>query len=78
MRSFFQAGGRLIDSSPMYGSAQEVIGYCLHKIGRPAQLFAADKVWISGAAEGRIQIKKSHELWGLAYFDLLQVHNLLS
>jgi diketogulonate reductase-like aldo/keto reductase len=78
MRAFFQAGGRLIDSSPMYGSAQDVIGYGLKKIGRPANLFAADKVWISSGAEGRAQIEESRQLWGIPRFDLLQVHNLLS
>ncbi len=78
MRSFFQAGGRLIDSSPMYGSAQEVIGYGLKKLGHPAQLFAADKVWISDGDEGRSQIEESRRLWGIPRFDLLQVHNLLS
>jgi len=78
MRNFFQAGGRLIDSSPMYGSAQEVIGYGLKKIGRPAELFAADKVWISGGDEGGNQMEESRRHWGIPRFDLLQVHNLLS
>ena len=62
MRAFFQAGGRLIDSSPMYGSAQEVIGYGLAKLGRPAGLFAADKVWIGDGAEGRAQMETSRRL----------------
>lgn len=78
MRAFFQAGGRLIDSSPMYGSAQEVIGYGLKKLGRPADLFAADKVWISGNGEGRAQMERSRRLWDIPRFDLMQVHNLLS
>ncbi|HSJ78406.1 MAG TPA: aldo/keto reductase [Erythrobacter sp.] len=78
MRNFFLAGGRLIDSSPMYGSAQEVIGYGLRKLGRPAQLFAADKVWISDGSEGRAQIETSRRRWGVPRFDLLQVHNLRS
>lgn len=78
MRAFFQAGGRLIDSSPMYGSAQDVIGYALKKIGRPANLFAADKVWIAGEDEGRMQMDASRRLWGIPRFDLMQVHNLLS
>lgn len=78
MRNFFQAGGRLLDSSPMYGSAQEVIGYCLKKIGRPAELFAADKVWISDRVEGRSQMEKSRQHWDIPHFDLMQVHNLLS
>ena len=78
MRAFFQAGGRLIDSSPMYGSAQEVIGYGLKKLGAPKTLFAADKVWIADSAEGRVQIENSRRLWGIPRFDLVQVHNLLS
>lgn len=77
MRNFFLHGGRLIDSSPMYGSAQEVIGYGLNKLGRPASLFSADKVWISGGDEGPGQIEQSRRLWGVPRFDLLQVHNLL-
>ena len=78
MRNFFQAGGRLIDSSPMYGSAQEVIDYGLAKLGRPAGLFAADKVWIGNGAEGRAQMETSRRLWGVPRLDLMQVHNLLS
>jgi diketogulonate reductase-like aldo/keto reductase len=78
MRAFFLAGGRLIDSSPMYGSSQEVIGYGLRKLGRPADLFAADKVWIADGDEGRAQIERSRRLWGIPRFDLMQVHNLVS
>jgi diketogulonate reductase-like aldo/keto reductase len=78
MRNFFLHGGRLIDSSPMYGSAQEVIGYGLNKLGRPANLFSADKVWISDGADGPGQIEQSRRLWGVPRFDLLQVHNLLA
>lgn len=77
MRAFFLAGGRLIDSSSMYGSSQEVIGFGLKKIGRPANLFAADKVWISDGAAGRAQIERSRRNWGIPRFDLIQVHNLL-
>lgn len=78
MRAFFAAGGRLIDSSPMYGSAQEVIGDGLAKLGRPAGLFAADKVWIGDGAAGRAQMETSRRLWGIPRFDLMQVHNLLA
>ena len=46
MRAFFAAGGRMIDSSPMYGSSQPVIGYGLKKFGAP-NLFSAEKVWTS-------------------------------
>lgn len=78
MRRFFEAGGRMIDSSPMYGSAQQVIGAGLQSLGKPAQLFAADKVWIAASARGPEQVKISRRHWGIAQFDLLQVHNLLA
>ncbi|WP_316977077.1 aldo/keto reductase [Shumkonia mesophila] len=78
MAAFFQAGGRVIDSSPMYGSSQAVIGYGLGKLGRPSGLFSADKVWTSSGAEGPGQIEDSRGLWGVPRFDLLQVHNLLA
>jgi diketogulonate reductase-like aldo/keto reductase len=78
MRAFFAAGGRLIDSSPMYGSSQDVIGYGRKKLGGPDRLFAADKVWIGSGARGPAQIENSRRLWGVRKFDLLQVHNLLS
>lgn len=78
MRAFFAAGGRLIDSSPMYGAAQEVIGYGLEKLGLPAGLFSADKVWTPFGAAGRAQVAQSARRWGIPRFDLLQVHNLLA
>jgi diketogulonate reductase-like aldo/keto reductase len=78
MRNFFRAGGRVIDSSPMYGSAQAVIGYGLRKLGRPRDLFAADKVWTSSAAEGPAQIEQSRRDWAVPRFDLVQVHNLVA
>jgi diketogulonate reductase-like aldo/keto reductase len=78
MRSFFALGGRLIDSSPMYGSSQAVIGYGLSRLGRPTGLFSADKVWTSSGSEGPEQIEESRAHWGVRRFDLLQVHNLLA
>ncbi len=78
MRHFFDAGGRLIDTSPMYGSSQAVIGQGLAKLDRPPGLFSADKVWISSGGRGPEQIERSRRLWGVPRFDLLQVHNLLS
>ena len=77
MRAFFSAGGRLIDSSPMYGSSQPVIGYGLRRIGAPSPVFSADKVWTSSGSDGPEQIEASRRHWGVARFDLLQVHNLL-
>lgn len=78
MRNFFQLGGRVIDSSPMYGSAQAVIGEGLKTLGMPKELFAATKVWISEGPAGPKQIEESRGLWGVPRFDLLQVHNLLT
>src|SRR6266571_1738255 len=78
MRAFFQEGGRLIDSSPMYGSSQEVIGYGLKKLNNPSQLFSADKVWISSGTRGPQQIEESRRHWGVTRFDLLEVHNVMS
>lgn len=75
--AFFESGGTLIDSSPMYGSAQSVIGDALARI-RDARPFAADKVWIAGGSRGPAQIDESRGLWRIERFDLLQVHNLLS
>ncbi len=77
MRAFFAAGGRMIDSSPMYGSSQAVIGHGLARIGGNPPLFAADKVWVGSGARGPAQIEESRRHWNLARFDLLQVHNLL-
>jgi diketogulonate reductase-like aldo/keto reductase len=76
MAAFFEAGGRMIDSSPMYGSAQPVIGYGLNKLGQPKPLFSAEKVWTSG--DGPSQIEETRALWGVPRFDLLQVHNLVA
>jgi diketogulonate reductase-like aldo/keto reductase len=78
MGAFFRAGGRMIDSSPMYGSSQSVIGDGLKTLGRPSSLFSADKVWISSGSRGPGQIEESRAQWGVRRFDLLQVHNLLA
>lgn len=78
MRAFFEAGGRLIDSSPIYGSAEAVIGAGWATLGRPPALFAATKVWSGDAASGRAQIEESFRLWGVERFDLLHIHNLLA
>jgi diketogulonate reductase-like aldo/keto reductase len=63
MKAFVEAGGRLIDSSPMYGSSQEVVGDGLRKEGLAPRVFAADKVWTSSGASGRAQIEESRRRW---------------
>jgi diketogulonate reductase-like aldo/keto reductase len=76
MRQFFLAGGRMIDSSPMYGSSQPVIGAGLARLQAQAQVFSAEKVWTSGSGTAQVEASRRH--WGVAQFDLLQVHNLLA
>jgi diketogulonate reductase-like aldo/keto reductase len=78
MRAFFAGGGRMIDSSPMYGSSQDAIGHGLAKLQMPPSLFSADKVWTGSGHRGPSQIEESRRRWGVARFDLLQVHNLLA
>jgi len=77
LRAFFDAGGALVDCSPMYLSAQEVIGHCLARLPDTSALFAATKVWTMTRALGIQQMEASRRLWGVERFDLMQVHNLL-
>lgn len=76
-QTFFDMGGGMIDSSPMYGSAQEVIGRLLPKVTGKKNLFAATKVWIKGKKAGIEQMEESRRLWGIKQFDLMQIHNLV-
>jgi diketogulonate reductase-like aldo/keto reductase len=75
LRAFFDAGGRLVDSSPMYGASEETLGAAMP--ANAGALFAASKVWTMGAAAGRRQMENSRALWKVKRFDLLEVHNLL-
>jgi diketogulonate reductase-like aldo/keto reductase len=76
MRIFFAGQGALVDSSPMYGSAESVLGEILAKLGPPEQLFAATKVWTYGAEAGVEQMQESSRRMGVPVFDLMQIHNL--
>jgi diketogulonate reductase-like aldo/keto reductase len=77
MRHFFNAGGTLIDSSPMYGSSQPAIGYALKKLAKENSVFAADKVWTWEHESGPEQMQRSRQYWQVDRFDLMQVHNLV-
>lgn len=77
LREFFAHGGGMIDSSPMYGSSQNVVGYGLEQLGHPDSVISADKVWTSDGDEGPAQIRESLSEWRIPRFNLLQVHNLL-
>ncbi len=76
LRTFFEEGGQLVDSSPMYGSSEEVLGYALQRIDSPP-LFSATKVWTRGRRSGEEQMARSRRLWGVDRFDLMQIHNLV-
>jgi diketogulonate reductase-like aldo/keto reductase len=78
LRAFFESGGGMIDSSPMYGTSEEVIGYSLARIADTRTLFAATKVWTPLQWYGVRQMQRSERLWGQGPFDLMQVHNLWS
>lgn len=78
LQAFFAGGGRLIDSSPMYGSAEEVLGHLLPGQPGAASLFSATKVWTPLGVHGPVQMQRSLDLWGLKRCDLMQVHNLLN
>jgi len=76
MQTFFDRGGTLIDSSPMYGSSEAMVGYGLARTKRSA-FFSASKVWTMFKPLGVSQMETSRKLWGVERFDLMQVHNLL-
>jgi len=76
LQSFFNKSGVLVDSSPMYGTSQAVIGKLLKQINSTEHLFSATKVWTYGEQEGIKQMEQSRKLWGVNKFDLMQIHNL--
>jgi aryl-alcohol dehydrogenase-like predicted oxidoreductase len=75
LQAFFDGGGTLVDSSPMYGAAEEVLGELLPRTRRHG-VFAATKVWTDGRQAGVEQLERSLGLWGVPRFDLVQIHNL--
>lgn len=78
VRAFVESGGRVIDSSPMYGSSQAVIGYALGRDRLASRVFSADKVWTSAGSAGRPQLDETRRRWGIDRLDLAQVHNLVN
>jgi diketogulonate reductase-like aldo/keto reductase len=77
LEAFFKGGGRLIDSSPMYGFAQQLLGQTLPKAQGHEHLFSATKVWTMGKDNGTEQMRQSMQLWGLPTIDLMFIHNML-
>ncbi len=77
LKIFVESGGKLIDSSPMYGSSEEVVGALAQKLGLHPSLFVATKVWTSGERDGIAQMNSSSKLLKSPKLDLMQVHNLV-
>jgi aryl-alcohol dehydrogenase-like predicted oxidoreductase len=74
---FVALGGRLVDSSPMYGRAEQVLGEIAAKLGLRESLFLATKVWTTGKAQGIASMERSLERFQTKRLDLIQVHNLV-
>lgn len=77
LRRFVDGGGRVIDSSPMYGRAESAVGELAGELGVTDTLWMATKVWTRGQDSGVDQMEQSLERMGVATMDLMQVHNLL-
>ncbi len=76
LQTFFDKGGAVIDSSPMYGAAESVVGDMLKSVSNEKALFAATKVWTYGEQEGIQQMQESMRRIGVEVMDLMQIHNL--
>ena len=76
LSTFTQLGGTLVDSSPMYGRAEVVVGDLAKRTGVLDQLFVATRVWTSGRDAGIAQMEESERRLG-GRVDLMQVHNLI-
>jgi aryl-alcohol dehydrogenase-like predicted oxidoreductase len=77
LQALFDAGGSVIDSSPMYGRAEAVTGELLAAAGSRSKAFVATKVWTRGRAEGIRQMNDSLRLLQTERIDLMQIHNLV-
>jgi diketogulonate reductase-like aldo/keto reductase len=77
LKRFTELGGRMIDSSPMYGASESVLGELAAQLNLHKQLFVATKVWTSGREAGIKQMNESMKKLKVEKLDLMQVHNLL-
>ena len=76
MRNFFEHGGQVIDSSPMYGNSESIIGELIKRTVAKREYFAATKVWTDGRESGLEQINSSMRKMSVEVMDLMQIHNL--
>ena len=77
LHEFVAHGGTVVDSSPMYGEAERVVGDLTTELGNRDQLFFATKIWTSGQQAGVRQMEQSFKLMRTSRMDLMQIHNLL-
>jgi diketogulonate reductase-like aldo/keto reductase len=77
LAEFAKAGGRMIDSSPMYGSSESVTGDLVAELGLRDRLFIATKVWTRGREDGIREMERSFKRLRVTTMDLMQIHNLL-
>ena len=77
LKLLLDSGGRTIDSSPMYGRAEAVIGDVLAEMAARPRAFLATKVWTTGGARGIEQMQRSAQLLRTDVIDLMQIHNLV-
>jgi diketogulonate reductase-like aldo/keto reductase len=77
LRLLLDAGGRIIDSSPMYGRAEAVTGDLLAELAARPSAFLATKVWTTGRERGIEQMQRSARLLRTEVIDLMQIHNLV-
>ena len=77
LRLMLDGGGKLIDTSPMYGRAEAVTGDLVAETAVRPRVFLATKVWTSGRGAGLAQMQRSAELLKSPVIDLMQIHNLL-
>jgi diketogulonate reductase-like aldo/keto reductase len=77
LRRFVELGGRVVDSSPMYGKAETAVGVLTTELAAASGLFIATKVWTTGRAESIRQMEESFRRLRVTTMDLMQVHNLV-
>lgn len=77
LRTFIEANASVVDSSPMYGASEKVVGDLSHELHINNTLFIATKVWTTGKGEGINQMNNSFSLLKREVIDLLQIHNLV-
>jgi aryl-alcohol dehydrogenase-like predicted oxidoreductase len=77
VRTLIESGGRVIDTSPMYGRAEAVAGALVEELGARDKAFLATKVWTTGRERGLAEMRRSADRLRTRTIDLLQIHNLV-